>query len=119
MPEEIYLDMKAEIESKKKKAIDELAEKWGGLSTGDCGNMASALLDDKHTTIEQMFGIIFGIHKKVGNLYSIPNLQSKRDQTHVDGIDDPVPIFLYKLCIIQGDDPVKMINELRKKCGKR
>jgi hypothetical protein len=29
MPEEIYLDMKAEIESKKKETIDKLRDKWG------------------------------------------------------------------------------------------
>ena len=118
MPEEIYLDMKAEIESKKKEAIDKLRDKWGWLSTWDCGKMAAALLADKHTTIEQMFGIIFGIHKKVGTLYGIPNLQSERASIHVDGIEDPVPIFLYKLCVIQWDDPKKMINELRRRCSK-
>ena len=71
MPEEIYLDLKSDIESKKLKTIQELQDKWGGLSTGDVGKMAVALLADSYTTVEQLFGIIFALNKKTGNLYGV------------------------------------------------
>ena len=114
MPEEIYLDMKAEMESKKKKNIDDFASKWGGLSTGDCGEMACALLDDSYTTTEQMFGIIFAIHKKVGTLYGIGNIQKKQAKYHMSGYPTPFPMFLYKLCMINGHDPKKSIENVMK-----
>ena len=79
------------------------AGKWGGLSTKDCGKMACALLNDSYTTTEQMFGIIFAIHKKVGTLYGIDNIQKEQAKYHMSGYPTPFPMFLYKLCRINGD----------------
>lgn len=100
MPEEIYLDLKSDIESKKMKSIQEFQDKWSGLSTSDVGNMAVALLADSYTTVEQLFGIIFALNKKTGNLYGVPSVQAERRKTHVKEVGDPVPIFLWKLCVI-------------------
>lgn len=113
MPTEIYLDMKSEIEAKIAEGINKNKDKWGKLSTGNVGDMAIALLADKYTTNEQMFGIIMALHSKVGTLYGIPSIQKFREKHHSDKIKfQPYPLFLYKLCLINKDDPVAMINKL-------
>lgn len=119
MPTEIYLDMKSEIEAKIAEGINKNKDKWGKLSTGNVGKMAEALLADKYTTNEQMFGIIMALHSKVGNLYGIPSLQKFREKHHNDRIKfTPYPLFLYRLCQINNHDPVTTINELVKMTSK-
>ena len=91
-PTEVYLDMKAEIEAESFKAIEWCRDKWSKLSTGNLGSMAVALLEDKYTTNEQMFGLIFALYGKVWGLYGIPVLQNKKDRYG--------RIFFDKLCVI-------------------
>lgn len=119
MPTEIYLDMKSEIEAKIAEGINKNKDKWGKLSTGNVGDMAKALLSDSYTTNEQMFGIIMALHSKVGTLYGIPSLQKFREKHHSDKIKfQPYPLFLYKLCLINKDEPVATINKLTEMASK-
>ena len=115
MPDEIYLDMKSEIEAKMAESINKYRDKWSKLATKNVGKMAEALLQDKYTTNEQMFGIIMALHGKVGTLYGVPSLQAFRDKHHNDKLGfEPYPAFLYRLCQINKDNPEEVIPELVK-----
>lgn len=112
MPTEVYLDMKAEIEAENFKAIEWCRDKWSKLSTGNLGSMAVALLEDKYTTNEQMFGLIFALYGKVGWLYGIPVLQNKRDKYGM--------MFFDKLCVINkiSDEEKENVKKMAKSAFK-